>query len=478
MKRKRISNKYKEDDDWISSNDEDNLNYLKKIDKESYNIFKETRKEIENNIPTLISIIKENLLIKDRAKILQYYDIYTDTEQNTEKSLELQEKINTLIQEGKKKHKEYHKYNMNEHKRMKKELSILNDDIEMEQLEYNILNLNTNINNKLNIYNKYKRLRDLSNDEEYHKLKHWLWWALKLPYDNITKFKYNSKQISQLLLKVYDHLDTKIYGMKKAKEQILLYLNSKLVYPEMKNISLGLLGNPGVGKTSLARSLADILDFPFEQISLGGVGNAEFLKGHSYTYVGAQPGEIVRCLAKMKSKNGILFLDEYDKITNNKEITSTLLHITDSSQNMIFNDHFLDGLQIDLSQLWFIYSMNKLPDDKALKDRIFIIEIEDYTIEDKIIIAKNYIIPTELKRMRLLEKNFIQISDKTIKYIITNYLKEQDGIRPLERLLSNILRKLGFIYSNSENAKFTLSFWKEKIFFPYCVTEKNIKHFI
>ena len=464
------------DSDW--NPDTETLNFLKKKDPKAYKTFMETRHEIKKNNPTLIQILKEPLFTKDRSLILQYYDIYASTDSVSEKHIELKIKIIKLVDKGKKKYQEYNKYTPTEHKQMKHDLSLINTNIHTEKLEYQILSLNTSIENKKTIYNKYKTFTDLTDtDDEYHKLKHWLNWAINIPHDNITTFNYTTKQHSQMLLQVSNTLDAELYGMKKAKEQILLFLNAKLTYPNMKNISLGLIGSPGAGKTTLARTLATTLNFPFQQISMGGVNNPDFLKGHSYTYVGSQPGEIVRSLRNMKSKNGILFLDEYDKISDDKNITASLLHITDPSQNMIFRDNFLEGINIDLSHLWFIFSMNKLPSDEALRDRIFTIEIPDYSLQDKIQIAKNYIIPKTLKKMNIDAKN-ITIGTKTIQHIIETYLQENDGVRPLERLINNILNKLGFIYNNKQSSQLKMSFWNKKIKFPFILTTKNIEKFI
>ena len=478
-----MNNKRKKNNDIISSYEssdeewkeyDDNLELLKKKDKKAHNIFLITKKEIEHSIPTLNKILKSNILLKDRAIILQYYDIYCSTEKNSEKSLELQQKINKLLDESSKSYIEYNNYTSSEHSKMEEDLLLINNQLRMENIKYRILNLNTNISNKSIIYNKYKRFCELSpEDDEYYKIKHWLWWALELPYNNITSFNYDSDEISCFLIRVNAYLNQQLYGMENVKEQILLFLNCKLKYPNMKNISLGLLGSPGTGKTKIAKCLAKVLEFPFEQISLGGVKDADFLKGHSYTYVGSQPGEIVRCLRKMKSSNGVLFFDEYEKISDNKEINSSLLHITDPSQNMSFSDNFLDDIQIDLSKIWFIYSMNESPKDNALKDRIFIIKIPDYCLEDKIKITKNYVIPTILDSMNL-PRDIINIDDKTILYIINTYIENSGGIRPLEWFFNNILRKIGFLYSNNSINNSHLSFYINKINFPYTITEKNI----
>ena len=132
-----------------------------------------------------------------------------------------------------------------------------------------------------------------------------------------------------------------------------------------------MIGPPGTGKTTIARLLSTVLETPFAQMSFGGVRNADFLKGHDFCYIGSRPGEIVRCLSSMQYKNGILFMDEFEKIADNKAITSCLLHIIDPQQNHEFRDSYLREVTIDLSYLWFIYSMNREPSDSALNDRLY-----------------------------------------------------------------------------------------------------------
>ena len=196
------------------------------------------------------------------------------------------------------------------------------------------LTLNYNDEIKAYIYNKYEELKNLkkADGQEYTKLRKWIVCASDLPFDNIKSLPFKKNKFSKFLRRVSNELDKELYGMKKVKEQILLFLNTKLMMPEISGCSLGLIGPPGVGKTTIARCLARILKWPFEQISFGGVSAAEFLKGHDFTYVGSGPGEIVRCMQKMKYKNGILFFDEYEKISENKSITSLLLHVTDFQQ--------------------------------------------------------------------------------------------------------------------------------------------------
>lgn len=215
--------------------------------------------------------------------------------------------------------------------------------------------------------------------------------------------------------------------------------------------------------TSIARCLAKVLDFPFEQISFGGIHHADFIKGFDFTYVGSRPGEIARCLSRMKYKNGIIFFDEYEKISENSEVTSTLLHITDFSQNNTFRDNYFNELTIDLSSVWFIYSMNDLPKDKALKDRIYSIRVEGYSEKEKVRIACDYLFPKNLVNIGKDPKDIIA-SDEVIKYLVQKICRGEKGIRNLEKAVKDILNKTHFLTTNQD--KIPCSFMLPGSYFP------------
>jgi ATP-dependent Lon protease len=261
--------------------------------------------------------------------------------------------------------------------------------------------------------------------------------------------------------------------MKKVKEQILLFIHNKLMFPEMRGCCLGLVGPPGVGKTTIARCIAKLLDFPFQQISFGGVHNTEFLKGFDYTYVGSQPGEIVRCLMRMKYKNGILFFDEYEKISKNNDIVSFLLHLTDFSQNHEFRDNYLSDIVIDLSCMWFLYSMNELPTDKALQDRIFTVQIEGYSRAEKIRILIDFLFPRHLRTQNLGVHDLILDEDTAGHIILISCSEKEKGIRNLERAVKDIIHKISFMVAHQD--KIPMSFkWQTPLVYPVTLTRDLI----
>ena len=198
--------------------------------------------------------------------------------------------------------------------------------------------------------------------------------------------------------------------------------------------------------TAIAKALSKCLDIPFSQVNFGGINNSEFLLGHDYTYIGSRPGEITRCLSRMGTKNGILFFDEFDKASERKEIMSTLLHITDFSQNNEFRDNYFPELYQDLSNIWFIYSMNELPKDPAMLDRLEIIKVDDYDYEDKKIILKDYILPKFTKELGI-QDDFI-IEEKAFQKLIG---LEKSGVRQLERSVTLLVEKIYFFICNSRN---------------------------
>ena len=206
-----------------------------------------------------------------------------------------------------------------------------------------------------------------------------------------------------------------------------------------------------VHNTKIARILADVLDYPFEQISFGGVSGPEFIRGHDYTYIGSKPGMIVESMKRMGCKNGVLFLDEIDKASDNRDVSAALLHITDPIQNHEFRDRYLSELTIDLSKLWFIYSMNYYPSDIALKDRLHIIEVSGYSNKDKIIICKKYLIPKALDNLHLRHDSIIA-TDNSLSYLVNRVCSPSDkGVRTIEKIINDICSKIHFLVCNSSN---------------------------
>ncbi len=216
--------------------------------------------------------------------------------------------------------------------------------------------------------------------------------------------------------------------------------------------------------TAIAKSLAACLNLPFAQVSFGGITNPDFLMGHDYTYIGSRPGEISRCLTRMGTKNGILFFDEFDKATDKKEIMSTLLHITDFSQNSEFRDNYFPELTQDLSKIWFIYSMNHLPSDPAMLDRLEIINVDEYTTEERKLICKNYLFPKYVEELKV-GKNIL-VTEEGIEKIISlsNGKDLKKGVRDLERCINLIVEKIYFYLCNTNSKEYEQSYpWYKEI---------------
>jgi|APSaa5957512622_1039677.scaffolds.fasta_scaffold30772_1 ATP-dependent Lon protease len=336
------------------------------------------------------------------------------------------------------------------------------------------------------IYDKYKMLKDMNpSDNEYYKLKEWVENVVSVPFDGIKMLKIhennsykNPDLLAGYLKHVMDTLDKHLYGMNKSKEELLFMLNHKIKNPDSQHNILALVGPPGTGKTALILALCEALELPSFQISLGGENDASSLKGHSYTYEGARPGQIVTALQKMKCKNGIIYLDEFDKLQkseHSKEVMGALLHILDFTQNKKFRDRYLPELPIDLSNIWFILSLNDIDHiDPVLRNRIEFIMVNDYTIDEKQEIVKNYLIPKISKEFNFSKTDFT-IDDIIITHLI-NITEKKEGIRDLERNIRSIFRKLDMLKTIHASTKhiFKLSFDVKHFKIPVTITAKII----
>ena len=236
-------------------------------------------------------------------------------------------------------------------------------------------------------------------------------------------------------------LDREHYGLDKVKERILEFIAVRQINPDAKGKILCLVGPPGVGKTSIAISVAKAMNRKLARLSLGGVRDEADIRGHRKTYIGAMPGRIIDALIRAKSMNPLLVLDEIDKLANDMrgDPASALLEVLDSEQNYAFRDHFLE-IPVDLSHVMFITTANTTSTiPRPLLDRMEVIELTSYTDEEKVEIARRHLIPKQLKEHGL-KKAQLRLSDSALRAVITGYTKES-GVRVLERQIGKLCRK-------------------------------------
>ena len=266
---------------------------------------------------------------------------------------------------------------------------------------------------------------------------------IELPWSEFTNDRFDLKKAQEIL--DHDH-----FGLDNVKDRILEYLAVLKLKADMKAPILCLVGPPGVGKTSLGKSIAKAIGRKYVRMSLGGVKDEAVIRGHRKTYIGAMPGRIIQSIKKAKTSNPVMVLDEIDKagIDFRGDITSALLEVLDPEQNNSFNDHYLE-VDYDLSRVMFIATANNAYDiPPALLDRMEVIHINGYTIEEKIQIAKKYLIPKQLKEHGLLTKDF-KIDVKGIEKIATDYTRES-GVRSLDKQVANLVRGIAKIKALEE----------------------------
>lgn len=391
------------------------------------------------------------LRIEEKQKILEALDIQQRLNYLCEllakemEVLELERKINMRVRKQMEKtQKEY--YLREQMKAIQKELGEKDEHLnEVEEIKERILEANLPKEAEEKAFKELERLEKMPPMvAEAVVVRTYLDWILSLPWSVETRDRLDLKTAEAILNE--DH-----YGLEKPKERILEYLAIRKLARKMKGPILCLVGPPGVGKTSLGKSVARSLGRKFVRMSLGGIRDEAEIRGHRRTYVGSMPGRVLQGMKQAGSKNPVFLFDEIDKMTVDfrGDPASALLEVLDPEQNYTFSDHYLE-IPFDLSKVMFITTANSTYNiPRPLLDRMEIIELSGYTEEDKVHIAKDYLIPKQIKEHGLKEEH-ISFSEGAIRKIIREYTREA-GVRNLERQIASICRKVARLVVEDKN---------------------------
>jgi len=382
------------------------------------------------------------LKVSDKQEILEAVDLIQRLNKLFQKLgsevdiLRLEHRLRTRVK--KQMEKTQKDYYLNEQIRaIQKEMGTKDDfKAELDELEKKIKRKKVSKEAHLRLKQEFKKLKMMSPmSAEAAVVRNYIDWIIDLPWFDKTKSKLEIEEAEAIL-------DEDHYGLEKPKERILEYLAVQRLTKKIKGPILCLVGPPGVGKTSLAKSVARATGRNFIRLSLGGVRDEAEIRGHRRTYIGAMPGKIIQFLKKARSNNPVFCLDEVDKMSTDfrGDPSAALLEVLDPEQNVAFNDHYLD-LDYDLSDVFFITTANNLHSiPLPLQDRMEIIRLPGYTELEKLNIAKQFLVKKQIEQNGLGPEN-ISFTDKAILTVIRTYTSEA-GVRNLEREISSICRKV------------------------------------
>jgi ATP-dependent Lon protease len=434
--------------------------------KESFELYLKLSKKVHVEMMGTIAAIEDpskladvvvthlNVKLEDKQKIIEIYNIGERLEAiyslmlSEIEILQVEEKIKRRVK--KQMEKTQKDYYLNEQMRaIQKEMGEKDDfKNEIAELEKRLKQKKLSEEATKKVRQEIKKLQMMSPmSAEATVVRNYIDWLLDMPWSEVTENKYTLKESESIL-------DEDHFGLKKVKERIIEYLAVQALVKKNKGPILCLVGPPGVGKTSIAKSVARATNRKFVRISLGGVRDEAEIRGHRRTYIGAMPGKIIQSLKKAGSNNPVFCLDEVDKLSSDfrGDPSSALLEVLDPEQNVAFNDNYLD-VDYDLSDILFITTANVLQTIPApLQDRMEVIRIAGYTEQEKMQIAKQFLLSKEMEANGLVADN-IEFTNGALLRIIRQYTREA-GVRNLEREIASICRKVAKeIVSNGSQKK-------------------------
>jgi len=370
------------------------------------------------------------------------------------------------------------------------ELKDINDHIRVEKpYRLTLLESNMPAKYKATVMQKVNLLRAMEpGDSEYHKVKYWVDAFMRVPFSIYkgldVKMSDGIEKCTEFMERSKNILDNCVYGLDDAKMQIMQMVGQWIANPSAMGTAIAINGPMGTGKTTMIKEgVSKLLGREFAFIALGGTGDASFLEGHSYTYEGSTWGKIVQILMDSKCMNPVIYFDELDKVSETargEEIIGILTHLTDTTQNSQFHDKYFSEIDFDLSKCLFIFSYNdESKVNPILKDRMYRIQTKGYDAKEKVIIARNHLLPKIREQVNFSESE-VEIPEETLNYIISNkaLTGEEAGVRNLKRCLEIIHTKLNLYRLMKPGSKLFGKEMEMEVSFPFTVTKKAVDFLI
>lgn len=433
-------------DSWKKELDEEEVQRLEPI-------LEDIRKEMEAKRPTMDKILRCKIPRKEKYSAVRLFDLLGNLDRYSEAYFDIEDRIRGILDSE----ESYKGVDLEALEEEEKRIMGEKPPNSTHLYKTKILSLEASDEVKREILTLLDKMNNLTPaDSEYHTYQSKIDYYISLPHRRLATLDIDP-------LSVRTKLDSRLYGMNDVKERLLEIVNNRSKNPKSKS-SVALCGPPGVGKTEIAKTLAECLGVPFDRISLGGMVDSSILKGQHNSWVGASPSIMLEILKKMKYSNGIVLFDEIDKLgAKGQEIQNALLHITDDTQNDEFKDMYLREFSHDLSNIWFMFAMNDSNLlDPVLRDRLSIMKVKAYTDGEKSVIVEKYMLPKILKDVGLSSED-VSIDDTGINEILSN-LGNDKGLRSIKSKLERIVSKINMLITSGDTNRFGLSY-----FFPVAV---------